>query len=203
MGKLMPFNDNIDPKHIIKTKFSDSGKDVCWYFYKGKKLRMRAEVLLVDEDGKMYAHIKEKAWNAHACGYALPGGGLEHDDKDYSKCAAREAQEEARITPSPCIDTGIRYWVQYSNPENADNSPGALSILCIGKVGKRYTGYIAPEDRDSMLKGGDWYYPNDLPGFHKYHKQAYDMALKKFGIKKPVKEWLDGYVDQIVEYVKQ
>ena len=54
-----------------------------------------------------------------------------------------------------------------------------------------------------MLKGGDWYYPDGLPGFHKYHKQAYAMALKKFRIKKPVKEWFDGYVDQIVEYVKQ
>lgn len=189
-GTLMPFEGDIDSKHIVKTTFEDSGKDVCWYFYKGKKLRMRAEVLLVDDEGKMYAHIKEKAWNAHACGYALPGGGLEHDDKDYAKCAAREAQEEARITPSPCRDTGIRYWVQYSNPENADNSPGALTILCIGKAGRRYTGYIAPEDRDSMLKGGDWYYPKDLPGFHKYHREAYNKALKEFGINAPVQEGL-------------
>lgn len=181
MGSPLAYiSTNID---VIKSYgFTDDDNiyNTCVITNKSEKpLRARAEVLVFKGDTVFIDYI-DKYGNMR-----LPGGTLEENDS-YENAAKREAQEEARITAKNfkrynhrvfMYDKPKEWMIKKERPENWWY--GDYSVTYIAEYDKKYTGYIAPLDKDTMEKTGRFYKISAIYSkCNDYFKGAIDMYLK-------------------------
>ena len=173
----------VDPIDVIKSYgFTDDDNiyNTCVITNKSEKpLRARAEVLVFKGDTVFIDYI-DKYGNMR-----LPGGTLEENDS-YENAAKREAQEEARITAKNfkrynhrvfMYDKPKEWMIKKERPENWWY--GDYSVTYIAEYDKKYTGYIAPLDKDTMEKTGRFYKISAIYSkCNDYFKGAIDMYLK-------------------------
>lgn len=171
------------PIDVIKSYgFTDDDNiyNTCVITNKSEKpLRARAEVLIFKGDTVFIDYI-DKYGNMR-----LPGGTLEENDS-YENAAKREAQEEARITAKNfkrynhrvfMYDKPKEWMIKKERPENWWY--GDYSVTYIAEYDKKYTGYIAPLDKDTMEKTGRFYKISAIYSkCNDYFKGAIDMYLK-------------------------
>ena len=144
-----------------------------------KPLRARAEVLIFKGDTVFMDYIDEFG------NMRLPGGTLEEGDS-YEEAAKREAMEESRIISKNFKRYNHRVFVRDKpkdwvmkkiRPENWWY--GEYSVTYVAEYDKKYTGYIAPLDKDTMEKTGKFYKISEIYGkCNDYFKGAIDMYLK-------------------------
>lgn len=130
----------------------------------GRKMRVRCEVILLDEHGRMlikpnpgFKRLGEQY------PYDCPGGGI-NKDESIEDAAARECKEEARIIPENIKFTGIHYTYEVPNDSKEHwGTWGHISFVCVAMKGDPYTGYVAPIDREeSFIKKMTWVYPHEI-----------------------------------------
>lgn len=130
----------------------------------GRKMRVRCEVILLDEQGRMlikpnpgFKRLGEQY------PYDCPGGGI-NKDESIEDAAARECKEEARIIPENIKFTGIHYTYEVPNDSKEHwGTWGHISFVCVAMKGDPYTGYVAPIDREeSFIKKMTWVYPHEI-----------------------------------------
>ncbi len=171
----------IDPSDIKKDKFEaghlknhKSDEDVYFFNYKGYRWRVRTEIIVFDETGKVFVNPNNPKRTMHVNGYNFPGGGIKPDE-EITQAAIRECEEEALFTPVNVVYSGIAYLTK--TPEYFDID-GLLSFICVGFKGPKYNKYIKKIDRDVMATKGKWVDPKFLP-LHKFHKMAIQRASVK------------------------
>lgn len=130
----------------------------------GRKMRVRCEVILLDEHGRMlikpnpgFKRLGEQY------PYDCPGGGI-NKDESIEDAAARECKEEARIIPENIKFTGIHYTYEVPNDSKEHwGTWGHISFVCVAMKGDPYTGYVKPIDREeSFIKKMTWIYPHEI-----------------------------------------
>ena len=129
-----------------------------------KNWRMRSELLLF-KDNKLFL-AKEDKVNSYGLKYKLPGGGIDGTNESIESSAARECEEEAKITPKNLKYTGIEIEYKYPNPPswhllilNPDGIyyDGAISFVCIAEYDKPYEGSVKKMDQDPAVSKGRFY----------------------------------------------
>ena len=135
-------------------------------------MRARSEVLILKDD-KIFINFKRDG------GYSFPGGGWDEGESPID-AAIREAKEEVRIIVKdlkPCgTQTGkydkIEEWIK-EKYKKSDWWEGYYCTSFIGQFDSTYTGYIAPEDEDDMLKTGSFRDIKEVyPFLSDFHKEA-------------------------------
>ena len=136
-----------------------------------EKFRGRSEVLIIRGDYVYLSFNKD--------GYKIPGGSWDRNE-DRMYAAKREAEEESRIIVKNIRSNGS-YLEMYDKPKKwvLETIPkeyqwtGYYTELYIAEYDKRYTGYIADEDKDDIIKTGKFYKISDVyKKLNKYHQQA-------------------------------
>lgn len=151
---------------------------------KGKKYRVRTEVLILNENNDVYMEEIPET-NKYGNKYNLPGGSLE-PGKSVEEQAVQEAAEEARIVVKDCTYSGLKYIIKYKKfPEwHVEKLHpygliyyGTITYITVGKYDKRYTGYIGIHDRQpEMIKNGKFV---SIDKLGKLHKQAVEKYIKE------------------------
>ena len=159
---LRPNYDPINVERNLKF-FTIPGKEehgeqpyILWDH--GRKMRVRCEVLMFDETGKILMKLNPTFKRyGDAYSYDLPGGGIGKGET-IVQAAAREAMEEARIEPKDIEFTGIHYAQEATDDSKKEwGTWGYISFVCVAKKGRPYTGYINPIDREeSFIKKMKW-----------------------------------------------
>ena len=141
---------------------------------KDKKFRVRCEMIILDSEGRMLVDRK-RTFKRMNLSYDNAGGGIEKGE-EIIQSAAREAQEEARITVKDPMDSML--WYAYEVPEDSKRNYGfwgVASFICVGRKKSIYKGYIKVDDRDSFVDRAEWIKPEDLKDLLPAHKQAIEM----------------------------
>ena len=148
--------------------------------YQGSICRMRVEGI-VHKKTDIYLGFKS---DGH---YKLPGGAINPNDKSHAATCIREAQEEIRITTgSPrYIGTYLEirdepdWWVQQKlDPAYWWNVRCSEVYNLFYK--KRYGAYVAPEDRDELIKYGKFYRFDDVyDRLYEVHRTMLDNDREK------------------------
>lgn len=136
-----------------------------------EKFRGRSEVLIIRGDYVYLSFNKD--------GYKIPGGSWDRNE-DHMYAAKREAEEESRIIVKNIRSNGS-YLEMYDKPKKwvLETIPkeyqwtGYYTELYIAEYDKRYTGYIADEDKDDIIKTGKFYKISEVyDKLNKYHQKA-------------------------------
>ena len=141
------------------------------------KLRARAEMIIVDDEGRLLVDRKRSFKRAgYSVGFA--GGGIEKGETAL-EAAIRETQEEAKLTLKNAFDSRI-YYVYQSTKESKESYgyDGTASFICVGQKKGVYHGYIKKHDRDVFAERSEWVYPSEIPDWNKM--KAHKEALKLF-----------------------
>lgn len=149
---------------------------------KDKRFRVRCEMIILDSEGRMLVDRKS-TFKRMNLSYVNAGGGIDPGE-EIVDAAAREAQEEARITVKDPMDSML--WYAYEVPEDSKRNYGfwgVASFICVGKKKSMYKGYIKVADRDSFLDRSEWIRPEDIKDLLPAHKQAIEM-YKNFYLQK-------------------
>ena len=141
---------------------------------KDKRFRVRCEMIILDSEGRMLVDRKS-TFKRMNLSYDNAGGGIDPGE-EIVDAAAREAQEEARVTVKDPMDSML--WYAYEVPEDSKRNYGfwgVASFICVGKKKSMYKGYIKVDDRDSFLDRSEWIKPEDIKDLLPAHKQAVEM----------------------------
>lgn len=141
---------------------------------KDKRFRVRCEMIILDSEGRMLVDRK-RTFKRMNLSYDNTGGGIDPGE-EIVDAAAREAQEEARITVKNPIDSML--WYAYEVPEDSKRNYGywgVASFICVGKKKSKYTGYIKKDDRDSFITRAEWLYPDEIKDLLPAHRKAIEM----------------------------
>ena len=151
----------------LKQHTFEDGKTKKVLFHNGKRYRLRSEILVFDENGKVFVQPLDTVGTMGAM-YKLPGGGVEKNERS-DIAAARECNEEARLRVENVLYSKIAYVKLYngSSPREQDLQryyDGALTFVFVAKCTGKFKGYVKKEDReDDMVKYGNFFDPRDLP----------------------------------------
>ena len=174
-GSEIPDFNESDVKY-----FEEDGTTNSYIIYNGKNYRVRAEMLVFNDDGKVFAELSNKP-NIIGTKYRIPGGSVE-PGKTFMSQAIREVNEEARFKVKGVKYTGIHYmdefdkdtmpkWMKEKLAKHPIQYSGFISFVYIGKYAGKFTGKIADEDKDDMYKKGRWYDIEEVP-FRDEHLSA-------------------------------
>lgn len=163
--------------------FKEDGTTNSYITYNNKNYRVRAEMLVFNDDGKVFAELSSKP-NITGTTYRIPGGSVE-PGKTFMSQAIREVEEEARFKVKGVKYTGIHYmdefnkdtmpkWMKEKLAKHPIQYSGFISFVYVGKYNGKFTGNIAEEDKDDMYKKGRWYDVEDVP-FREEHLNAIRM----------------------------
>ena len=141
-------------------------------------LRGRSEALVINGE-RVYLWMKDDNT------YELPGGSWDKNES-HEDAAYRETKEEARFIVKDLFHIGnyLRMvdtphkWVKENIPKK-DWWYGYYTEVYIGTYDKPYTGYIAKEDQDEIVKKGEFYEIKKI--YHKLkpiHQQAIDWYFR-------------------------
>ena len=143
--------DHKEPEPSQMGFYSGEGEKKRWNSIveiNGKKYRERSEILLI-KDGKIFISRQDDGT------YKIPGGGTEPNKSCEEQCS-RECQEEAFITPKN-LRYVLTYRDKYPNPSPNNDYVGHITYLYIGEYDRKFTGNVAPTDRDSRISKGDFF----------------------------------------------
>ena len=167
--------------------FEEDGTTNSYIVYNGKNYRVRAEMLVFNDKGQVFAELSSKP-NITGTTYRIPGGSVE-PGKSFMAQAIREVNEEARFKVKGVKYTGIHYMDEFNKDtmpkwmkEKLANHPiqynGFISFVYTGIYNGKFTGHIAEEDKDDMYKKGKWYNVSDVP-FREEHVNAINTLNTK------------------------
>ena len=162
--------------------------DEPYIYIEGKKLRVRGELIVFDNQGRIF--VAKRMHSRQDMTYAFPGGGIEPNESIID-AAIRETEEEALIVPKNVKYSGYHYRVLFDVPKGKDMQyEGVLAYVCIGEYDKKYSKYVRKQDRDDIAERGKWIYPEeiDLAPVHK-------MAIEEYK-KSSMQESCEGIYDE-------
>lgn len=143
--------DSKEPEPSQMGFYSGEGEKKRWNSIveiDGKKYRERSEILLI-RDGKIFISRQDDGT------YKIPGGGTEPNKSCKDQCT-RECQEEAFITPKN-LKYILTYKDKYPNQSPNNDYVGHVTYLYIGEYDRKFTGNVAPTDKDSRISKGDFF----------------------------------------------
>lgn len=145
----------------------------------GRPLRGRSEILVIKKD-RIFIHKK----SGDFYNYRVPGGSWE-DNEDHLKAAQRECREETRMEVKKCKYFSS-YAIVFNEPpawikNKIDKNQwwyGYYTDIYVAEYDGKYTGYIADDDKDDMIKKGDFYPISEVyESLDKHHRDAIDWYL--------------------------
>ena len=152
----------------------------------GKKYRVRVETLIYNDRGQILATKRDKP-SKYGLWYNLPGGSLE-PNKSIEAQAAAEAREEVFAHVKNVKNSGIWFINKYPkaamNPNAWDyelaakyglDYDGAITIVCVGEYGGRFTGKIKEDDKVDWGKRAQFYDPDEIH-LASVHRKALDLV---------------------------
>lgn len=147
-----------------------------------KPFRGRSEILIF-KNGKLLVNFKNGMNQYYS---KFPGGGWDKGEEPM-EAAIREAKEEVMINVKDVKYVGcyleysdtVAKWVKDNIPEK-DWWYGYYTMVYIGEYDSRYSGNIAEEDKDDMVKTAKWLDIDECyDKLKSYHKKAINMYLGK------------------------
>ena len=159
--------------------FKEDGTNNAYINYNGQIFRVRVEMIVINDDGKILAEKLDKP-NIIGLEYKLPGGSVE-PYKTFIEQAIAEVHEEARVTVDNVVFSGI-YHIAYINKDGLSDKQkeklakhkvqwdGMLSFIYTGHYTGKYTGKVAKEDYDDFFKKANWYNVKDINLCDEHHR---------------------------------
>lgn len=147
-----------------------------------KPFRGRSEILIF-RNGKLLVNFKNGQNQYYS---KFPGGGWDKGEEPM-EAAIREAKEEVMINVKDVkfVGTYLKYadtaakWVRDNIPEK-DWWYGYYTMVYIGEYDSKFSGNIAEEDKDDMVKTAKWIDIDECyDKLESYHKKAINMYLGK------------------------
>ena len=145
----------------------------------GKRYRVRAELLLFNDEGKLFVNPHTSKPRGGMI-YSLPGGGIQPNES-IEQAAARETEEEALLVPKNVEYSGYHYKIMWDKPnDNIMRYDGMLAFICTGDYDKKYTKYVRKQDRSSLAEKGVWMYPENIDTLSPVHKKVIEQYRKNY-----------------------
>lgn len=147
-----------------------------------KPFRGRSEILIF-RNSKLLVNFKNGLNQYYS---KFPGGGWDKGEEPM-EAAIREAKEEVMINVKDVkfVGTYLKYadtvakWVRDNIPEK-DWWYGYYTMVYIGEYDSKFSGNIAEEDKDDMVKTAKWLDIDECyDKLESYHKKAINMYLGK------------------------
>ena len=149
----------------------------------GKKYRVRAEILVLDNNNNVYIANSNKM-NQYGRTYKIPGGSISSEN-NIIDTAINESKEECRFIVKNVIYSDIKYVSEYKfTPEWHKRIlwplglkySGSITFICVGRFDGYYNGYIDPyHTEEEMTKG--LFVDYNKSNLSKFHRKAIDKYL--------------------------